>query len=393
MPPPLPVQPPARPRHRGRPGAHALDEPRPRARVGLIGTLAAHAVLLLVLLSLPDDLLGPDADTAAAPADRVFEIELSPELFSPASPPAPLEPPRFVEVNPAAPENPPDDTPLFGAQNQQVAQPTPSPVEPDTHAPASPGDEPADNATAIVRGQAAEPVRPAASEILAQAFQPQPPPSPVPEPDRSPAEREAARAINAPGGGESLLGAADDSPGSTVTTLPPVPGAENGERPVEGSATGRARTGGYFAGTPAIDRARPMDRPRLSAETLDARNTPTIRNQIGTENIDAIAYDARWSAYGEYLQRLLDAVQAQWERLILRSAYYPAGGSRVTIVFKLNDQGEVTQIVSAKGEGGEVAVRLCASAIAERAPYGPWPEDMKGALGKEQTLTFTFHYQ
>jgi len=33
------------------------------------------------------------------------------------------------------------------------------------------------------------------------------------------------------------------------------------------------------------------------------------------------------------------------------------------------------------------------SAITERAPYGEWSEDMIALLGKEQELTFTFHYQ
>ena len=83
----------------------------------------------------------------------------------------------------------------------------------------------------------------------------------------------------------------------------------------------------------------PLERPRLSEATVNARNTPTIKNEFGTKNIGAVAYDAKWSAYGEYLQRLIDAMQGQWERLILRSAFYPTSGATVRVVFKLDAAG------------------------------------------------------
>jgi hypothetical protein len=368
-----------------------LDEPKAERRAGLVGTVVVHVVLGLVLWSLPEDLLDKDAGALAQEESRAFEIELAPEWFEEVAP-TELAPPRFVEVNPAAPENPPDETPFIGSQNQQVAQPEPTPAgESDT--PMVEGDgEP--NATAIVKGDQTEPQAPAASEILEQLFTPPAPPSIVPErEERATAEQSPERAINAPGGGEQLLGDADNAPGTTVTSLPPTPGAETGAEARAGAADGRRTGGGYFAGTPAIDRNRPMDRTRLSAATVNARNAPTIRNDFGTQNIGAVAYNARWSEYGEYLQRLIDAVQAQWDRILMRSSYYPPGGSLVKVVFKLNDRGEVFEIVKVEGEGGEVAKRLCVSAITERAPFGEWPQDMRTALGTEQELTFRFFYR
>ena len=35
----------------------------------------------------------------------------------------------------------------------------------------------------------------------------------------------------------------------------------------------------------------------------------------------------------------------------------------------------------------------CVSAITDRAPYGPWTDDMKAMLGSQQEMTFTFYYQ
>ncbi len=370
-----------------------LDEPKARTavRAGLVGTVLIHIVLVVVLWNLPEDILDVGGITAPPDPNRAFEIELSPELFG-LVPPAPLEPPRFVEVNPAAPENPPDDTPLFGAQNQQVAQPVPTP-DGESDTPAVDDAEDMEGATALVRGNQNEPQPPPASEQLAQLFTPPTPPSLVPEREQTPAEQAPAQALNAPGGGEQLLGEADNSPGTTVTALPPTPGAETGAEPRQGVTDARSSSGGYFAGTPAINRNQPRDRSRLSSETINARNAPTIRNELGTQNIGVLAYNARWSEYGEYLQRLIDAVQAQWERILMRSSFYPSGGALVKVVFKLNDKGEISEIVTVEGEGGEVGKRLCVSAITERAPYGEWPEDMRSALGTEQELTFRFLYQ
>ncbi len=364
--------------------AHALDEPKANRRVGLVGALLVHLVLVGVLLLLPKEL--PETSVAPAPENHAFEIELSPELLQVApAPPAPL---RFVEVNPEAQENVPDKTPLFGAQNQQVAQPKPTP-DGASETPAVKGDG-NENATAIVSGLTQEDPQPSPSEVLAQAFTPPTPPSLVPE---RPAPEETARAVNPLPGGENLLGESDGGVGTTVATLPPVPGAETGSEAVKGAPDGRARKSGYFAGTPAIDRNHPRPQPRLTTITSTARSAPTIRNEFGSKNIGAVAYSAKWSAYGEYLQRLIDAVQVQWERLIMRSAFYPTSGSVVRVAFKIDAAGLISEVVKVDGTGAELAQRLCVSAITERAPYGEWSEDMIAVLGREQELTFTFHYQ
>ena len=370
----------------GSPGrrAHALDEPKGNRRVGVIGALLVHAVLVGLLLLLPREL--PEGPAAATPENRSFEIELSPEaLLAVPAPPAPV---RFVEANPDAPENVPDKTSLFAAQNQQVAQPKPTPDSAsDTPAVAGEGRE---NATAIVSGLTQEEPKPSPSEILAQAFTPPTPPSLVPE---APADQAPAKAVNPLPGGENLQGKSDGGVGTTVATLPPVAGAETGPEAVKGTADGRGAKGGYFSGTPAIDRNRPQERPRLAATTSTARTAPTIRNDFGSKNIGAVAYSAKWSAYGEYLQRLIDAVQVQWERLIMRSAFYPSSGSMVRVVFKVDSAGLISEVVKVDGTGAELAQRLCVSAITERAPYGEWSEDMIAVLGREQELTFTFFYQ
>lgn len=387
---PVSERPPTSGRAAARP-VHALDERKPAWRAGLAGTVAVHVALLILFLALPKEIFESDRVSATQAADRSFEIEISPELLRPVTPV--IEPLKFVEVNPAVPENVPDKTPLFGAQNQQVAQPVPTP-EGVSDTPALDG-EGSENATALVRGLSQEAAQPSLADVLAQAFETTPAEPSEAEMERAERERAEAlaRAVSPPPGTEQLLSKSDGGVGTTVTPLPPVPGAETGVEPVKGTTTGKAPTGGYFSGMPAIDRTRPQERPRLAAATVNARNAPTIKNSFGSKNIGAVSYNAKWSAYGEYLQRLIDAVQVQWERLILRSAFYPTAGSVVKVTFKIDATGMISQVVRVEGSGGELAQRLCVSAITERAPYGDWPEDMIAVLGKEQEITFTFFYQ
>lgn len=106
--------------------------------------------------------------------------------------------------------------------------------------------------------------------------------------------------------------------------------------------------------------------------------------------------DARWSNYGAYLQRVIDAVQFQWERHIITSVSPPpASGSSVSVKFVMNHEGKITEIKHVEQSNGanEVAARACVSAIMARSPYGPWTEDMQAVLGTQQPMTFTFYYQ
>ncbi|MEY4488653.1 MAG: hypothetical protein RIQ79_1161, partial [Verrucomicrobiota bacterium] len=337
---------------------------------------------------LPKNYFLPDTPLVDDPASRSFQIELSEALAKPAaSAKAEATPPKFVEVNPAAPENVPDMTPNVGAQNQQVAQPVESP-ETKSDAPKLDG-KPDEATTAIVSGQLQEKSTPAAVDFQAVFTPPQPEPF-IAEPSLKPA-KPALESIPLPGS-EELLGQADGSTGSTITTLPGKPSEKPGPR-VEGKPNGQAGGEGYFAGTPRIARDRPQTRPSLATRAVNARPTETIFNDQGTKNVGAVSYNAKWDAYGEYIQRLIDAVQVQWERLIIRSPVYPTPGTSVKVTFKINAAGTISEIVKVESQQGEkTAEYLCISAITERAPYGEWSDDMIAALGKEQEMTFRFFY-
>ena len=75
-----------------------------------------------------------------------------------------------------------------------------------------------------------------------------------------------------------------------------------------------------------------------------------------------------------------------------QSNVYPVRGTKVVVVFRMNSDGDISEIVKVTSGGGRAAQDACVSAIVARAPYGAWPEDMITVLGKSQEITFTFHY-
>lgn len=112
-------------------------------------------------------------------------------------------------------------------------------------------------------------------------------------------------------------------------------------------------------------------------------------------NIGITAVDSRWSNYGVYLQRFIESVQIQWERILSEGGVYPNPGSIVEVKFVLNSKGEVSKILNVHPSAGtsDAATRACPAAIEARSPYGEWTDDMIAMLGNEQQMTFTFLYK
>lgn len=342
-------------------------------QIGVLATLLVHLFLALILprLALRTPAGAPPVQAAQ---ERTFNIELQPEDV----PPSPETPERkkldFVEVNPDAPDNPPDDTQFFGAQNQQVAQEKPSP-ENKGDVPRVEGDKEKES-TAIVTGrlEKIELTPPSAAE-QAQA--------------QVEAVARAQRPAQAPlPGFEKIEGETPDNTGSTVAKLP-APDTPRGPEKVEGDSNIREVVA-FDGRVVQIDPRRPQQRARVPEQNV--RPAFLRDNPMGTSNIGPIAYNAKWSEYGEYLKRLIETVQIQWERINAQSASYPPAGTMVEVKFTINDEGRITYIEADRGGSPLQAKRACVSAITERAPYGKWTDDMIAVLGNEQELTFRFFY-
>ncbi len=291
----------------------------------------------------------------------------------------PKDPFKFVETNPDAPENTPDKTVNFSSQNQQVAQEKPTP-DGKNDRPALEGKKDFES-NQIVSGRLTTPIE------HVQAIPPAPDTNPN---EQQPTKAEQQRAEQNPlAGFEKKEGESKEGIGTNVA--PQVANAKAIPDRIEGgkdiplieNATGMR---------PVIDRTKPQPRPLLT-RTTQTRPAILEQNNFGTANIGPTAIDAKWSQYGEYLRRMIDTVQIQWERMLVDWKASPANGSRVSVKFILDSDGKIAQIINWESTANDIATRACVSAIADPAPYGPWSEDMKAVLGERQEMTFTFHYQ
>ena len=350
----------------------------PETRSTLIG-LAAVILFHLLLWGGAPHLMKFDAiPVAPRPADRPrdFSIELSPEIMARAQQPKPADPFKFVETNPEAPENTPDKTNNFAAQNQQVAQPVATP-DGKSDRPAMEGKKDFES-NQIVNGRLSQPT---------EISPPVAPPVEVPPAEKTVAPPRAEQ--NPLSGTEKFEGENKDGIGGSLAKR--LDNARAVPERVEGVPDAK-QIDGATSMQPAIDPRRPMPRPQL-VKTVQARPAILAENKFGTTNIGNIAVDARWSNYGQYLQKMIETVQIQWERIIISQKANPVNGSRVTVKFIMDDQGRIERIVAVDTTANEVATAACVSGISDPAPYGPWTDDMKAVLGSHQEMTFTFYYQ
>ena len=350
----------------------------PESRSTLVGVVGVIVFYLLLWVASPYlfriEPITPSAQRPHA-SPRPFSIELAPETFAKPTP-KPPPPTKFVETNPDAPENIPDKTNNFAAQNQQVAQEKPTP-DGKSDMPALEGKKDFQS-TQIVSGQLSKPVE------LMEAV---PPPVELPPSEKTiqtpKLEQNPLTGIEKKEG-ESKDGFASNL-GKILDNTKAIPTRIEGVKNVP-------LTQDAVATQPAIDPQRPRPRPTV-VKQQQVRPAIFAERLAGTANIGPTAVDARWSNYGAYLQRMIESVQIQWEKLLTESKVYPTSGSTVTVKFVMDSEGKISRIVNLDSTASDAASRACVSAITDRAPYGVWTDDMKAMLGEQQEMTFTFYYQ
>ena len=355
--------------------ARVWDDPESRSTtVGLLGVIIFYLLLWIIgpyLLRFENvgSVVRPHASA------KQFSIQLAPDTFKKAPPKPP--PQQFVETNPDAPENTPDKTNNFSDRNTQAAQEKP---QPDQHndKPAIEGQKEIQT-TQIVSGRLQQPI---------ENMEAVPPPMDA---------KEAASTVNAAkleqnplSGFEKREGENKEAYGSNIAKF-----AENAKpipQKIDGAKNVPLIQDAPAVEQPAIDPQHPRPRPQVVKQQ---KTRPAIftENKFGSSNIGPVAYDAKWSNYGAYLSKLIDTVQIQWENILLSGKIYPPAGSTVTVTFIIDSEGKIARIVNVDNKSTDQAAAACASAITDRAPDGPWTDDMIAMLGKQQEMTFTFYYQ
>ncbi len=301
---------------------------RPEESIDLRSAAIAVAVSLGLHLLLLWVL--PDSFQKVVAFVRPIEVLTAPVKIDEARLPPKL---RFIETNPLANQAVPKTTPFTSSRNQTAAQPVPEKMPTNSPLPKSDGTS---EQLRIAKGKPRS-----IDQSEAQ---------PISQPSISMAA--PVKAPPPPGPGKS---AAQPSP-----TPAPVPVAAN------------------------------PDRPRASVPS--GTYGLLLRRPVGVNRAGTIAVDARFSNYGDYTQRMLEAIQSSWWSIIERSRFESVTRGNVIVRFRLHRDGTVTDARVLSTEVTRVMTLACKDAVMAPAPYDIWRADMVAMFGESDTVTINFIY-
>lgn len=280
------------------------------------------------------------------PKEKFDEIpeELLPEEFR--------RKPQFVPVNPEAPAATPKTDDYFSAVNQRAAQENPDPDSRD-RTPANDGeleDSRAVSDVALPR------------ELLPPEFR-----NPANKPDSSadvPAPPEAGESAKKQGVSVSADSSGTLSSGETS--------AEQGAQRSD-------------------DIPDPAPRPQIFPPP--GLKTITMRSNSAVNELGVCSLDAKYSEFGDYTQRMLEAIQAAWYNAARRTQLVQPPAV-VVVEFTLNSDGTVTDARVVYSNASKPAEYACIDAVESRAPFDRWRADMVAFVGKNsETSRISFYYR
>ncbi len=355
----------------------------------------------------PVSLVRP-VNVTTAPKETPVPANLLPPQMRPT-------PPKFVEVNPLAPSQKPDHNRNTGAADQRAAQPVPDPVA-NGERPRVKGEEPDSTriVQAIPRDFIPPETRPAPGQPLG-APTPAKPAQPTQEKPEKPAD--AAKAAE---GADARADLPQCKPvaekGAAFAEKPGVKnqvksgksdkkvedpsekkqdGGKTGEKTSDAKTTkptkpeiARSPSVSETSAQPAGKDAPAQPRPRAS---IAGTSGPLGISVSGAGAAGTLALDSKFSRMGEYASRMYEIIQAAWWVGIERSRIDERGV--VVIEFTLNKDGSVTGAHIVEKSTSDRAAYLCLDAVTGRAPFDPWPDDMIGIYGENETGKLTFNYR
>jgi outer membrane biosynthesis protein TonB len=302
---------------------------RPEESIDLRSAALAVAVSLGLHLLLLWAL--PDTFHKVVAFVRPIEVLTAPVKIDEARLPPKL---RFIETNPLANQAVPKATPFTSSRNQTAAQPVPEKMPTNSPLPKSEGTS---EQLRIAQGKPR-------SIDQSQA-------APATQPSISMAA--PVKAAPPPGPGKLAV--------QPAPTPAPVPVAAN------------------------------PDRPRASVPS--GTYGLLLRRPVGVNRAGTIAVDARFSNYGDYTQRMLEAIQSSWWSIIERSRFEGLSRGNVIVRFRLHRDGTVTDTQVLGSEVTRVMTLACKDAVMAPAPYDIWRADMVAMYGESDTVTINFIYR
>ena len=114
--------------------------------------------------------------------------------------------------------------------------------------------------------------------------------------------------------------------------------------------------------------------------------------KLGHSVVGVVSIDAKWMQYGSYLLLMVETVQVSLDRLAAEGRLPRRPHGAVQVKFTMDSTGAVSGIVSEPGKSTGPIADACVQAIRDRAPFLPWTDDMKAALGDRQEMTLSFNF-
>lgn len=307
-------------------------------------------------------------------------------------PPEPVPPERFVETNPDAPLETPEETDQIAARDQRAAQEIPDPLE-DSPMPEVDGER--EDAHKIVETEVF--IEPDGVPGVGFADSP----SPAGEADADGVETVPGAPGDAADAVDPVAESSMEDPvdaGSAAADLPESPEGVPAEPLPEQETTvdiirhphfdviTEQPAGSVREGAPVAE-----PRPRIQMRVPPG---PLMRTPSASGRMGAVAIDAKFSEFGEYQQRMIEAISAQWHILGNQARYTGSDiGTRVEVHFTLTREGEVDDLRVVRSSASRAGTIMVVDSIQSRAPFGLWTREMVRVLGDSQTVRITFFYR
>ena len=125
------------------------------------------------------------------------------------------------------------------------------------------------------------------------------------------------------------------------------------------------------------------------------RQPRPVKRPVGRASvIEKITLNSQFGEFGDYLQRMFDAIGFQFQVLAKKLNLSESEiSTRVIVEYDITRKGEVTDLRIISTSAGRPSTLICEDAIQATAPFGSWTEEMVETLGEEQTIRITFLYQ
>lgn len=327
--------------------------PLKRVAVAAAITLAAHGTVYEFApqtLELLSRTVVPAEPVELARREELDKIpdELLPEEFR-------RQKPTFVPVSPNAPTATPKDESNFSAADWRAAQEEPDPNS--------------DSRTPTVEGESDD-SRAVSDEAVPRELLPPELRAPVPAMPNAPVSKTDVGGDEAET--ENLPGA--DVPVAETGTL------ESGENAPE-------------SGDESDEKYVPDPSPRPQIAPPPGLKSITMRSNSAVNEIGVCSLDAKYSEFGDYTQRMLEAIQAAWWIAIRRTSIVQPPAV-VIVEFTLRSDGTIEDAHIVYSNASAAATYACLDAVESRAPFDPWRADMVTFVGKDSDTTrISFNYR